>query len=276
MAINVHKLRVSNMTVGPLSGGGNGGGSYSVPIESTGLQLWLDASQYTSGNTLSDLSGNGRNGTIFGTPTFNSAGASSYFAFSNSAPWGNSGQGSYIQADDTTNYFGITPYNGLSLSLWIEAPNSSDVNNITSLGERGGAAVHLRKYYNGYSYNGGANSWEAGGLSHPSNWLGGTSATSNSSAGWKNITITVSSNANSTMKLYENGVEKASSFTTRSYSSNSFPSYVVGHILSMGATSTNPEQGFNGNWANAAVYNRELTASEVLSNFDALKSRYGY
>ena len=265
---------IKNLVIGGTGGSGGeggGGGGYSIPIETSGLQLWWDASQYTSGTTMNDLSGNSRNGTISGTPTFNSAGASSYFAFSNSAPWGNSGQGHYIQADDTTNYFGITQYDGLSISVWIEVPNNTDPVNITSLGERAGNAVHLRKFRSGYP-GGGANSWEAGFAGSAT--LGGTSATSNTSAGWKNITLTMSSGTSWTMKMYQNGVELVSASATRSYSSDWFPTYVVGHILPFEHFGTNPEYGFNGNWANAAVYNRELTSSEVLSNFNALSSNF--
>jgi len=61
--------------------------------------------------------------------------------------------------------------------------------------------------------------------------------------------------------------------------------YINGVLQGTLSDSYNPTSGngslilrkdTNINWAQTALYDRALTASEVLQNFNALKSRYGY
>jgi len=61
--------------------------------------------------------------------------------------------------------------------------------------------------------------------------------------------------------------------------------YLNGVLQGTMSNSYNPTSGSdslylrrdtNVNWAQTALYDRPLTASEVLQNFNALKSRYGY
>jgi hypothetical protein len=77
------------------------------------------------------------------------------------------------------------------------------------------------------------------------------------------ITCTYTTIGSSTFKVYKNGVLTGSSVVSKPLinSTNSF---------SLGGTSNQ-----NCNIYNIKIYNRELSSSEVLQNFNALKSRFG-
>ena len=78
---------------------------------------------------------------------------------------------------------------------------------------------------------------------------------------WTNITTSVD---NGSFTTYVNG-NSVASFTN----TDTVPSFSQRLFLHYGEENT-------GYWAQTALYNRALTASEVLQNFNALKSRYGY
>ena len=87
---------------------------------------------------------------------------------------------------------------------------------------------------------------------------------------WNYITATVSDGGNS-IKLYKNGIETSYSTLNTSpgtitYTTNEFN---VGYRFT-----GNPEP-FSGNIASVKIYNRVLSAQEVLQNYNALKGRYG-
>ena len=76
---------------------------------------------------------------------------------------------------------------------------------------------------------------------------------------WLNLGVTVDGG---TLTTYIDGIQQ----TTRS----------VGSTFINETKNWSFHSGFATRWAQSAIYDRALTASEVLSNFDALKSRYGY
>lgn len=47
------------------------------------------------------------------------------------------------------------------------------------------------------------------------------------------------------------------------------------HPLHLGNYPSVPQYNFNGNWATLSIYNRALSSSEVLQNYNALKGRFG-
>lgn len=86
---------------------------------------------------------------------------------------------------------------------------------------------------------------------------------------WYNVAATASS---SSLTLYVNG-----SSVSVSSGDNSLPSitgntrpFSIGHFDS----GNNPTLSLNGSIANASFYNRALSASEVLQNYNALKNRF--
>ena len=81
---------------------------------------------------------------------------------------------------------------------------------------------------------------------------------------WVNIGFTLSSGS---YRLYKNGsLEATGTLASLSFDDNG------SRLLQIGPQY--PPNQYH--WANTAYYNAVLTDAEVLSNFDALKSRYGY
>jgi len=293
MAINVNNLRVYNMTVGAGVSGGGGGGS-SIPIETNGLQLFLDAANTTSysgtGNTWADLSGNGNDftgGASGGTstPTFVSDGDASYFQFQESSS-------TLFHANSLTpsDYgFGGTPDN-VTISFWA-VPNSltsgvfndaenwfsfyyefnKTVSGITSTVTNGETEFwQMADTFGNRTQNDlmRLNLFDAGKGNDP-NWYNVASDAGN----WTNYTLVSEADSSSglTFQLYKNG--SATSYnetlsTTTSVTINSISRFYLGG----NATSTN--YFWNGKLANFALYNRALSASEVLANYNALSSRF--
>lgn len=100
---------------------------------------------------------------------------------------------------------------------------------------------------------------------------------------WNNITVTV----DSSVKLYANGVLKQSaarSVNTIIYGNGTINTSGDTNLAFVSALGYAPtiEQGpggtwrpFNGDFANGMMYNRVLSADEVLQNYQAQKSRFG-
>ena len=257
MAINVHKLTVSNMTVGPLSGGGDGGGS-SIPIETSGLFLFYDAGNVSSysgtGTTLTNLANTdtGYDLTINNGANYTSAGTASYLSFPT---------GGTLVANLGDLLDGVTA--STTISHWIRPINSSDYN------------VWLFSRYDGNAYtppNGNiriiasnriiAENW---GREMSTNWYPSISSYLNN---WMNIVMTYGSSG---IEVYLNGVSLGKGSGSSFNSATTLDTHSDFKVFFDYGTATS-----NYNWANFAYYTRELSATEVLSNFDALKGRYGY
>ena len=88
---------------------------------------------------------------------------------------------------------------------------------------------------------------------------------------WTNIVVTAVSGTQ--WKMYKNGVylgSPTSSVGTWQVSGTSITNFDVGRIRNDVANF-----GFSGNISSVKIYNRELTASEILQNYNATKSRFG-
>ena len=256
MAINIHNLRVSNMTVGPLSGGGGGGGGGS--IVATGLLAHWDmgnSSSYTGGNTITDLTGNGYD-------------AFNHFNNISSAAQG-SGVSTYITSPDS--------------SFYIQS-NEKGVFGVNTFNMNG--TVPTFTYSTWFRYGSKPN-----GVPFQSNFFGINLATTGDDAGRLDASVSTDSG-------YQ-GSTLMSNYTSL-YSSTTWVNYVIsidsgaaafyingtsiGSATIIGSIQTGikdcitivmwDQQGMD--WAQAAFYNVALSSSQILSNFDALKSRYGY
>jgi len=267
MAINVHNLTVSNMTVGPLSGGGNGGGGgggYSIPIETSGLQIWWDASQYGgSGTTLSDLSGNSNDGTITNAPTYVSDGDKSYFDISNINP---SANGSHGITNTNSSYYGIASDASFTISFWIQGTNSGGNQTAAALRARSSGESHkvvLR--------SGGTTAYSIVTSPTTSNNTDLWSSINYGGGSWISITSVADGSANS-LKIYANGSLVDTNSSIQDLDGTQATVFAIGYD-----PYAYPYAGPNGlvaKWNNAALYNRALSASEVLSNYNALSSRF--
>lgn len=268
---------IKNLVIGG-TGGSGGGGGYSVPIETSGLQLWWDAGDTNSysgtGTTMTDLSGNGNDGVIGGSPTFNSAGASSYFNFVNTTTFQS------ILDDNSSQVYGISLSSGFTLSMWAKMPDQTSFSNLGSLGSSsaGGKATNFNKtrsnlpsasYRNTltFTYNGAA---EQKTSSANALWV-------NNGSTWTNLTlVALAGSTTGNFKSFSNGTLLSTRTGSFTMNPDHFTSVMVGNYFYHTAAGNPLTEAFKGDWANVALYNRELSDAEVLSNFDAIKSRYGY
>lgn len=228
-------------------------------IITNGLVLHLDAAQLrsypTTGTTWTDLSGNGNNGTLTNGPTFDS------------------GNGGSIVFDGTNDYvdMGSTfKFNNINITyeFWFKVTDninsyrdiimqaSSDQSNYLSV-------VKARSgLFNGSVYMG----------------FQGNNVVSNLT-GSQILNIVVNYTAVLSLEsgfykmyLYRNGIlENQLTTSISSYNMNSWPNF---QTRIGGGTSTYPEP-FKGDIYIGRGYNRALSATEVLQNYNATKSRFG-
>jgi hypothetical protein len=252
-------------------------GVYGGPdIITDGLVLALDAgskkSYPGSGTTWKDLSGNGNNGTLVNGPTFNSV------------------NGENIILDGTNDtistLIALTSLPALSnFSLEIitkitqypqPLPSPNVYGNTTRAGVLFGATYYsgVALYWNGnsagtacsiYSYIRGADAYRV------------TSTFSMITNNWYSFTLTNNYTGNA-LSLYANGtLINSVSTATQEYNPNLTPT--AGNI---GFCKPQVDGGgelvysyLNCNIASAKIYNRALTSSEVLQNYNATKTRFG-
>jgi len=225
-------------------------------IITSGLVLHLDAAQKRSysgtGTVWTDLSGNGNNGTLVNSPTFNSAnGGSIVFDGTNDyveVPYNSS------LAPTTAISFGCVAY----LANW----NSSGLKKLVSKTESGGYSMAINlpvSKLSGYVFAGGA-------------YLINTYDLSLISSGWHIIMNTFDGRY---FKMYLDAVNVSTvdvgSILTIGYSVNN--SLIIG--AEAGSSNLAAGDYFNGNISTVQIYNRALSAAEVLQNYNATKSRFG-
>ena len=214
-------------------------------IES-GLVLNLDAANRKSypgsGTTWADLSGNGKNFTWSGTPSFTSAGALSYFT-----TFG-------LQASGpASNSFGVTNATGYCvmvacLNLGI---NASVAFNWDGAGGRG--------IYSHLPYSDDIVYWDQGGCCNADTR---TSVASGGSTTWNIWTFNRKSSTN--RSIYKNGTILTTNTTT-----------AADPALNSNAAIINVSGGWSVRLSFMMLYNRGLTDAEVLQNFNALRGRFG-
>jgi hypothetical protein len=230
--------------------GGRGVRTISSGIVTDGLVLWLDAgispSYAGSGTTWTDLSGNKNDGTISGASYSN--GALSYG----------------ITSVTTLPMTKLRPTNAITQECWVLF--TSNV-----------AQVMIGAQYGNSSDNSYAiwvispNSW-AGGINIGGTFNYRTYASTINMNTYYHMTHTYDG---SNQKLYLNGTLVLSWATTGSivYDVNN-TLLAVGNDWNSGYDG-GANIGVIGNLAKVSIYNRALSASEVLLNFNALKSRFG-
>ena len=229
-------------------------------IVTDGLVLNLDAgyvpSYPTSGTTLYDVSGNGKNGTLTNGPTF--SGGSLVF----------DGVDDYIQHDFI--YFPFTE--SYTVSQWQYKPAGS--------GTVWQAFTGYERYYGGSTNYSGYFMWHSGGgftwyQSFDGSTYYGVTTKSLTTAPtvwgivgfdtWYQVDVTYNGPSN-LMKVYINGVEEIS--TT--------PSLAPGtDRMTFRYVNKGSQRYFEGNTANEMIYNRVLTQTEILQNYNAQKGRFG-
>ena len=294
MAINIHNLRVSNMTVGPVPPSG-------LPIISNGLLYYYDmrpgGSYSGTGSTLTDLSGNGVDAQLnsgYFTPNYVSSGDASYldYTVNGSGPDNNSTGGlAVIPNSVDLNYLRGTPFN-FSMSIWY---NTNDRSRDQSFG-----GVDVPDLYYGYygyrqSYS---NTWfnyraysndDYLFFSAYQNMTSNTSYYSNRVTDtWVNFAITFDT---STLRMYVNGTLDRSYGVSNSgqhkwgfyrgtggylYDNNGSNLRISAFgIRGGGWGDINSNSGsFTAKLNSTAFYTRTLSDAEILSNYEAILPRF--
>ena len=225
-------------------------------IVENGLTLFLDASNIRSypgsGTTWSDLSGNGNNGTLTNGPTF-SAGNLGSIVFD--------GTNDYVTVANASS---LNPSNGISVSVWVKF--TSTINNTRQM-----MVEKHTTNSSGWWFAGENNKivWLVMGTSGGEKMIDLTNNTSIISGTIYNIVGTYDGTS-STLKLYVNGRDDGGTIAGggSGLSSSSNP-LIIGkqHNWGNGPSSIT--------MFNTSLYNRALSAAEVLQNYNATKSRFG-
>ena len=216
---------------------------HSPKISTSGLVLALDAGNHISypgsGTSWTDLSGNSNNGTLTNGPTFNSGnGGSIVFDGSND----------YVALGTSGFSFGSSAG---TLSGWARATTAAVSNGywIISYGSATTSQSRFIGIYNQTYYFGGySNDITASGVQLNT---------------WFNM-VGVYDGTNASM--YINGV-LVSGPTAKTWNTISNNAQI--------GRQTNGGEYWNGNIAQVSIYNRALTASEILQNYNATKGRFG-
>lgn len=235
----------------------SGGGL--IPVNTSGLLFYLDSSipsSYSgSGTTWTDVVTGAYNGTLVNGVTYSAS------------------NGGSLVLDGVNDYINIatifTPgTSNFSLGTWVKLSSSQ----ITLTGlfgklRSGSSQGRLGMYYNSSSTK----------VQSILEFAGATvsliaSTTSINNNNWYYLMQTVNRAGNQT--LYVNGVAQ-SSINISAYSAQNLNWAVPLRMGTYPNATDVPSNFMNGSIANGHVYTRELSAAEVLANFNATKSKYG-
>ena len=224
--------------------------SYNTSIVRDGLVLYLDAANRKSypgtGTAWNDLSGNGNNGTLVNSPTFNTSG---YFTFD--------GINDHVTLANTL----AIAQSAFSSTIEIIAYRNTTTNFEVMFG--GGTQTGNSGLYFGFR-------------SSTSNFMYAyygndqDGVTPSTNVAWNSYTATYNAGQSSRYRYFNSNLlsPSQSSGVTNTSSSN----------FAIGAYQTSPgvvSNYFSGRIAAVRVYNRELTSSEIRQNFEAIRGRYG-
>ena len=220
------------------------GGINNSNIVSNGLKLNLDASNPGSysgtGNTWYDLSGNNNHGTLMNSPTYDAASGS-------------------IVTNGTNQYISIPQISSANTNITMQAWVYVNLNT---------TGTFIKSGTGGGGYSIGIGNWaydQVGSnvvmLLYGRGWIG--SGVSYGTAGWKLVTLTL--DGSSTARAYVNG----SLIGTYTWPTPTAPS----GALNLGANIGDGNIYYNGKFAAAYFYNRELSLAEIQQNYNAFSTK---
>lgn len=226
-------------------------------IVTNGLLLNLDAAQLRSypgtGTNWQDLSGNGNNLTIFGSPSFITSNGG-YFSFSANTQYANRASPISTSVFDVSMCAWIRPSNlnqsGMAVHNGRETGSAGDGFSFGLGNGGGGTGAKLTVIYNGKGF------FDSG----------YTFPTANT---WYYVVYTKSDSSNQVTRMYVNGVQTPNTSTVNPNPASS--AFTVGQL----DRASNGLFPFAGGVAVVQFYNRNLTVTEVLQNFNADRSRFG-
>jgi len=231
--------------------------NYGPRIVKSGLVLAVDTadrnSYVGSGANLLDLSGRLNNGTLVNTPTFSGSNGG-YLTFN--------GTNQYINVPNSTS---LQIADSFTVCAWVYTTTlaaryaifSTRVNNTTGcwqleIGSTGTGSLSTNRIA----------------LTGITIWLAETFSNVITTNTWYHICVTKVNNATAGGIFYINGQEVANRQTNAYTIANNSDAKRIG-------TSTGSIELLNGRLAETLVYNRPLSATEILQNYNATKSRFG-
>jgi hypothetical protein len=218
-------------------------------VRDSSLVLELDAADrnsYVSGSTIwNDLTANNNIGTLTNGPTFSSASLGSIVF---------DGVDDYVQSPLFVNL--IT---NVTIQCWVYISTTS----------KKGAFVKVGGGVNGYAIGVGTNNYdglgnEILGLFSGVRWI---DTNTTYGTGWKMATLVIGATSIPTIYVNASLIGSYTGTNPITPTANVFIGRNVGD-------ETTP-RAFNGNIANIQIYNRALSATEILQNYNAQKSRFG-
>jgi len=232
-------------------------------IVTSGLTLNLDAgsviSYPTTGTSWYDISYNNYNATLNNGPTFVSSGVSSSILFDGT--------------DDYAPVASYTPPNNTSMTLniWTKATSNPTTQRTTLMSKWGSSTKGNFSWLLFLNWFGDNNLYFLVGNSTGNNYSTATMTSNLSTSQYVNFSVTYDSG---NINMYRNGTLIVT--TTSAYTSlKSVPTpLTIGADWDNGSIDTLLRH-YNGNIANSQIYNRALSATEILQNYNALKGRYG-
>ena len=224
-------------------------------VVTNGLVLALDAADrnsYVSGSTTwNDLSGNGWGGSLIGSASFSSD--SDRFD-TNCTTITNIG---YLSTSSQLTFADASSY---TFDFWVKMRDNAEVSANSLLGR--GASSPWLPIYTGTTTG---FSWYLRFRDSAATYNNFTTISDTNIQNWTNITITADTSRN--LSLYVNGVFRETIVLTTSL-------FYVSRIAG-GYSSGANQYNFQGSIASSKFYNTALSATEVLQNYDAQKSRFG-
>ena len=218
-------------------------------VVTSGLKVYLDAGQTSSysgsGSAWNDISGNNNNVTLINSPTYTSSDGGS-IVFNGASQYGT---GTDLDVDYIT------------IQAWVKS---------TGFGNNG---YVVNKNYNGatvpYSLSlGNTQFGTTNGIGfYSGTWYASLVNTNIMNTNtWYNITGTFDG---TTLKYYVNGVLNSSSTPAVNILPKNDNPFTIGAYL-------NDSAYFIGNMSSVLMYNRALTDNEIVQNYNAFASRFGY
>lgn len=223
---------------------GISGGPYIVRDSSLVLELdAADRNSYPgSGTTWNDMSGNGNTGTLTNGPTFNSSNGGN-IVFDGADDYVSCGNNSNLQIDQGT------------ISAWVKT---------TSPGSGFRGIITKQNNYGLFTNDSVLVTYDWGNTQIRSTGINIADGT------WKNVAMSFTTNTGTPSNnaiIYLNG--SAILTTTIKQLNNT-----VEVQLARGGVSAGSTQLLNGNISTGLVYNRALSATEIVQNYNQLKSRF--
>ena len=228
--------------------------SHSPRIVTDGLVFCVDAgdrkSYPGSGTTWYDRSGNGNTGTLSNGPTFDSDNGGS-LVFDGSDDRVECGSDSSIDID---------PAGTMTLAAWVYANSISSNGHVIGKQQYGnGYILHYDTAYDGGLSGGGFQTTNVG--NNQFEWG------QNIEAGkWYYVVYTYD---RTNEKGYYNGELVGTKANTGNISTN------AGNNLAIGGRSGSGSDAWQGKIASVQIYNKALTADEIVQNFNATRGRFG-